>query len=98
MEAARSLGMTYLQAMRHVVLPQAIRRIIPPLGNDFIAMLKDSSLVSAIAVAELMKRGQIEAARTFDTFRTYNAVAVLYLCLTLLLSVLVRRLERRLGQ
>jgi His/Glu/Gln/Arg/opine family amino acid ABC transporter permease subunit len=97
MQAARSLGMTYHQAMRHVVLPQAVRRIMPPLGNDFIAMLKDSSLVSAIAVAELMKRGQIEAARTFDTFRTYNTVAVLYLCLTLLLSLLVRRLERRLG-
>ncbi|HEX9986348.1 MAG TPA: amino acid ABC transporter permease [Thermoanaerobaculia bacterium] len=98
MEAARSLGMTNYQAMRYVVLPQAVRRIIPPLGNDFIAMLKDSSLVSAIAVAELMKRGQIEAARTFDTFRTYNTVAVLYLCLTLLLSLLVRSLERRLSQ
>jgi polar amino acid transport system permease protein len=93
-EAARSLGMSYRQAMRYVVLPQAIRRVLPPLGNDFIAILKDSSLVSAIAVNELTKLGQIEAARTFDTFRTYNAVAMLYLILTLLLSLGVRYLER----
>lgn len=98
MEAGRSLGMTYRQTMRYVILPQAFRRIIPALGNDFIAMLKDSSLVSAIAVAELMKRGQIEAARTFDTFRTYNTVAVLYLGLTLLLSLIVRHIERRFPQ
>ena len=93
-EASRSLGMTYRQSMRYVILPQAIRRVLPPLGNDFIAILKDSSLVSAIAVNELTKLGQIEASRTFDTFRTYNAVAVLYLILTLLLSLGVRYLER----
>jgi polar amino acid transport system permease protein len=85
-EAARSLGMTYPQSMRYVILPQAIRRVLPALGNDFVAMLKDSSLVSAIAVNELTKLGQIEASRTFDTFRTYNAVAVL--------SLGVRYLER----
>jgi polar amino acid transport system permease protein len=93
-EASRSLGMSYRQSMRFVILPQAIRRVLPPLGNDFIAMLKDSSLVSAIAVNELTKLGQIEASRTFDQFRTYNAVAVLYLILTLLLSLGVRYLER----
>jgi len=93
-EAARSLGLSAPQAMRYVVLPQAIRRVLPPLGNDFIAMLKDSSLVSAIAINELTKLGQIEASRTFDTFRTYNAVAVLYLILTLILSLGVRYLER----
>lgn len=93
-EASRSLGMSYRQAMRYVILPQAIRRVLPPLGNDFIAILKDSSLVSAIAVNELTKLGQIQASRTFDTFRTYNAVAVLYLILTLLLSLGVRYLER----
>jgi polar amino acid transport system permease protein len=86
--------MSYPQSMRYVILPQAIRRVLPALGNDFIAMLKDSSLVSAIAVEELTKLGQIQAARTFDTFRTYNAVAVLYLILTLLLSLGVRYLER----
>lgn len=95
MEAARSLGMSYPQAMRYIILPQAIRRVLPPLGNDFIAMLKDSSLVSAIAVNELTKLGQIEAARTFNTFRTFNAVAILYLILTLLLSLGVRVIERR---
>jgi polar amino acid transport system permease protein len=95
MEAARSLGMSYGQSMRHIILPQAIRRVLPPLGNDFIAMLKDSSLVSAIAVNELTKLGQIEAARTFNTFRTFNAVAILYLILTLLLSLGVRVIERR---
>jgi polar amino acid transport system permease protein len=93
-EAARSLGMSYRQSMRYVILPQAIRRVLPPLGNDFIAMLKDSSLVSVIAINELTKLGQIEAARTFDFFRTYNAVAFLYLTLTLLLSLGVRYLER----
>ncbi len=93
-EAARSLGLSGSQAMRYIVLPQAIRRVLPPLGNDFIAMLKDSSLVSAIAINELTKLGQIEASRTFDTFRTYNAVAVLYLILTLILSLGVRYLER----
>ena len=71
-----------------------MRTVLPALGNDLIAMLKDSSLVSAIAVGELTKRGQIEAARTFDTFRTYNVVAVLYLALTLLSSLIVRALER----
>ncbi len=93
-EAARSLGMTYGQTMRFIILPQAIRRVLPPLGNDFIAILKDSSLVSAIAVEELTQLGRIQAARTFDTFRTYNAVAVLYLILTLMLSLGVRYLER----
>jgi polar amino acid transport system permease protein len=93
-EAARSLGMDRRQAMRFVILPQAIRRVLPPLGNDFIAMLKDSSLVSAIAVNELTKLGQIEASRTFNQFRTLNAVAILYLILTLLLSLGVRYLER----
>lgn len=95
MEAGRSLGLGYGQTMRYIILPQAIRRVLPPLGNDFIALLKDSSLVSAIAVNELTKLGQIEAARTFDQFRTLNAVAVLYLILTLLLSLGVRLIERR---
>ena len=93
-EAARSLGMDRRQAMRFVILPQAVRRVLPPLGNDFIAMLKGSSLVAAIAVNELTKLGQIEASRTFNQFRTLNAVAILYLILTLLRSLGVRYLER----
>ncbi len=95
MEAARSLGMTYWQAMRFVILPQAIRNVLPPLGNDFIAMLKDTALTSAIAVPELMYVGRQRAAGTFRYFEVYNTVALLYLAMTLLLSLLVRALERR---
>lgn len=93
-EAARSLGMTYGQAMRHIILPQAIRVVLPPLGNDFIAMLKDSALASAIAVPELTQTGRLLTARTFRALQTYNMVAVLYLAMTLLGSLGVRVLER----
>jgi polar amino acid transport system permease protein len=95
MEAARSLGMSYMQAMRHVILPQAIRRILPPLGNDFIAMLKDSSLISALSVQELTMLGRQNVARTFRTFETWNMVALLYLSMTILLSFGVRHIERK---
>jgi len=95
MEAAKSLGMTYFQAMRFIVLPQAIRRVLPPLGNDFIACLKDSSLVSVLAVNELTQMGRLRTAGTFRAMETYNVVAFLYLSLTLLLSTLVRWLENR---
>lgn len=97
MEAARSLGMTYFQAMRYIILPQAIRRVLPPLGNDFIAMLKDSSLLSALAVRELTQLGKLNRARTFRTFETWNMVAFLYLVMTLLLSMLVKLMERRMA-
>ena len=96
MEAAKSLGMTYFQAMRFIVLPQAIRRVLPPLGNDFIACLKDSSLVSVVAVNELTQMGRLRTASTFRAMETYNMVAFLYLSMTLLLSLLVRWLENRL--
>lgn len=98
MEAARSLGMTYGQAMRHIILPQAIRVILPPLGNDFIAMLKDSALASAIAVPELTQSGRLLTARTFRALQTYNMVALLYLMMTLIGSVGVRMLERWAGK
>lgn len=94
-EAARSLGMSAGQTMRFIILPQAFRRVLPPLGNDFIAMLKDSSLLSAIGVNELTQLARIEGARTFDYFRAFNCAAVLYLILTLLLSLGVRALEQR---
>lgn len=94
MEAARSLGMTYWQAMRHIILPQAVRVILPPLGNDFIAMLKDSALASAIAVPELTQTGRLLTARTFRALQTYNMVALLYLAMTLIGSMGVRALER----
>jgi len=95
MEAARSLGMSYIQAMRHVILPQAIRRILPPLGNNFIAMLKDSSLIAVIALPDLLQMGRLYVSRTFRAFEGYNTVALLYLVLTLILSMLVRIVERR---
>jgi polar amino acid transport system permease protein len=97
MEAARSLGMSYFQAMRYIILPQAIRRVLPPLGNDFIAMLKDSSLISVLAVRELTHLGKLNRSRTFRTFETWNTVAFLYLSMTLLLSLGVKTLERRMA-
>ena len=97
MEAARSLGMTYFQAMRYIILPQAIRRVLPPLGNDFIAMLKDSSLATVLAVPELTQLGRVQRSSTFRVFEVFNTVAILYLSMTLLLSFLVRKRERRMS-
>ena len=97
MEAARSLGMSYFQAMRYVILPQAIRRVLPPLGNDFIAMLKDSSLVSVLAVRDLTQLGKLNRARTFRTFETWNTVTFLYLTMTILLSLGVKWLEKKMS-
>ncbi|MGA9351956.1 MAG: amino acid ABC transporter permease [Anaerolineae bacterium] len=97
MEAARSLGMSYFQAMRYIILPQAIRRVLPPFGNDFIAMLKDSSLISVLAVRELTHLGKLNRARTFRTYETWNTVAFLYLIMTLSLSLLVKFMERRMS-
>lgn len=95
LEAARSLGMSYVQAMRYVILPQAIRRVLPPIGNDFVAILKDSSLVSVLAVNDLTHKGDLHRARTFRTFETWNTVTFLYLILTISFSRVVRYLERR---
>jgi polar amino acid transport system permease protein len=95
MEAARSLGMSYGKAMRHVILPQAIRNVLPPLGNDFIAMLKDSSLVSVLGVQDITQLGKVYAASTFRFFETYNVVAYLYLVMTVGLALVMRGLEKR---
>jgi polar amino acid transport system permease protein len=97
MEAARSLGMSHLQAMRHIILPQAIRVVMPPLGNDFISMLKDSSLASILALRELTHVGELHRARTFRSWESLGTVAVLYLILTLSLSFMVKSMERRLA-
>lgn len=96
MEAARSLGMSYPQAMRAVILPQAVRNVLPPLGNDLIAMLKDSSLVSVLGVQDITQLGKIYSASTFRFFETYNVVAFLYLVMTIGLALLVRWVEKRL--
>ncbi len=97
MEAARSLGMGYFQGMRYIILPQAIRTVLPPLGNDFISMVKDSSLISILAVRELTHLGKLNRARTFRTFETWNTVAFLYLVITLSLSLVVKFMERRMA-
>lgn len=96
MEAARSLGMTYRQAMRYVILPQALKRVIPPLGNEFIAMLKDSSLVSVIGMEELVRKAQIIITRTYRPTETWLEVALLFLVMTIPFTRIVARLERRL--
>jgi len=95
MEAARSLGMSYFQAMRYVILPQAFRVILPPVGNEFVALLKDSSLVSVLAVSDLTRRGREYMARTFESLETWTMVALIYLFLTLFFSRLVRLMESR---
>ncbi len=95
MEAARALGLSYGQAMLHVILPQAIRRVLPPLGNDFISLLKDSSLATVLAVDELTQMGRIRRSSTFRVLETFNMVAFLYLAMTLMLSSGVRWLEEK---
>jgi polar amino acid transport system permease protein len=94
-EAALSLGMNRRQAMIHVILPQAVRVILPPVGNEFIALLKDSSLVSIIAVADLLRRGREFASESFTYFETYTVIALVYLIITLFLSKLIGMLEDR---
>lgn len=97
MEAARSLGMNQRQAMTHVILPQAFKIVIPPMINEFIALLKDSSLVSAITVPELMHRGDLVFANTYQATWVFGAIAVLYFILTKTISVFGDRVERRLA-
>jgi polar amino acid transport system permease protein len=98
MEAARALGMNYFQSMRHVILPQAIRRVLPVLGNDFVAMVKDSSLVSVLGVSDITQLAKLYASSTFLFFQTYSILAFLYLVMTIMLTRLVRILEARLSR
>jgi len=95
-EAAWALGLTRWQTVRFIILPQAFRRIIPPLGNEFILLLKDSSLVSVIALEELLRKGQLIVTRTFKPIEIYAMVALMYLLMTTLISLLVSVTERRL--
>ncbi len=96
MEAARSLGMTWGQSMRHIILPQALKVSIPPLGNEFIALLKDSSLVSIIAVEELMTTGRLIMGKIPRVAEIWFSVALLYLILTSTIALLLNYMERRL--
>ena len=96
-EAAQSIGMSWAMMMRRVILPQAIKIMIPPYGNVMIMMLKDSSQASTITVAELALQGQIIASSTFKNTTVFTLVALLYLCMSVPLIILVGWLERRLG-
>ncbi|MDR6712631.1 polar amino acid transport system permease protein [Pseudomonas hunanensis] len=97
-EAARSLGLNAGQSMRHVILPQAFKRVLPPLAGQFISLVKDTSLVSVIAITELTKSGREAITTSFSTFEIWFCVAGLYLLINLPLSHLASRLERRLAQ
>ncbi len=95
MEAARSLGMNYYQAMRYVILPQALRVILPPVGNEFIALLKDSSMVSVVAVTDLTRRGREFMSANYDPIPTWMMVALLYLVMTLLSARIIDLIEHK---
>ena len=96
-EAARSLGFSRWQTMRYVVLPQALRTILPPVGNECIAMLKDTSLISILAVADMFRIAREYTSTTFLYFETYSIVAIIYLIITLILSKCVSIMEARLS-
>lgn len=97
MEAARSLGLNKTQAYTKIILPQAVRRVIPPLGNEVIILLKDSSLLSAIGVTELVLAGKLYAAREFAFFPAYIGIAIVYLTMTITISRVIHWYEKRLG-
>ncbi|MBF0227301.1 MAG: amino acid ABC transporter permease [Desulfobacterales bacterium] len=97
-EAARSLGFNRTQTMFYVILPQAWRTILPPVGNEFIALLKDTSLVSILAVSDLLRRGREFASESFLYFETYTLIAIIYLIITLVLSKMVGLMEERLSR
>ncbi|MGE7765710.1 amino acid ABC transporter permease [Peribacillus sp. NPDC096540] len=98
MEAARSSGLTYGQAMRFVILPQAVKIVIPPLGNQFINLVKNSSILAVVAGLDLMYHGDLISSRTFVVFDVYIFVAAFYLILTIPLSLGVGYLEKRLAK
>jgi len=95
-EAGRSVGLTSWQTMRYIVWPQALKQMIPPLGNQFIISLKDTSLFSAIAVNELLYQGKYYASSTFVYFEPYAMVAIFYMAITIPAMLILRRIERRL--
>ncbi|ANL36186.1 amino acid ABC transporter permease [Rhizobium phaseoli] len=97
-EAAKSLGLSRYRRFRLVVFPQAIRVIFPPLSNDFVSMVKDSSLVSVLGVADITQMGKVYASGSFRFFETYSIVTYIYLILTIGLSLALRRIERKMKQ
>jgi polar amino acid transport system permease protein len=97
LEAARSQGMTYMQAMRFVILPQAFRVVLPPVGNEFIMLIKDTSLVSALAMADLTRRGREYMSAHFNPIETWTMIALIYLIMTLFFTRILVYLEKRKG-
>jgi polar amino acid transport system permease protein len=98
MEAARSQGMSASQAMFYIILPQAIRNVLPALGNDFVAMLKDSSLISVLAVRDITQVARLYGGRSFRYDEAYMTLVILYLSMTIVLSLVVKYIERRVRQ
>lgn len=98
MEAARSLGMSHVQAMRYIILPQAIRNVLPALGNDLIALLKDTSLVSVLGVREITQVSRLSVSTTFRYEETYFILTLFYLTMTLVLSLVLQWFQRRVGK
>ena len=98
MEAGRSLGLSYGKTMRLIIMPQAVKNILPALGNEFIVLLKETSVSGYIAIEDLTKGGDIIRSRTYDAFMPLIAVALIYLMMVMLLQAGVTRLERRLGK
>ncbi|MBO9535488.1 amino acid ABC transporter permease [Herbaspirillum sp.] len=94
MEAARSLGLPYKMAMRRVILPQAFVRMIPPLGNEFIALIKNSALVSLLTIADLMHEGEKIISVSYRSLEVYLVIAVIYLALTSITTLILRRIEK----
>ena len=97
-EAARSLGMSSAQTMRYIIIPQAFKIIVPALGNEFIALIKETAILSVAGIVEITRRGQLWASQSFLSFQAYIGVAVIYLIMTLTLSRIVAYLERRMAQ
>ena len=97
-EAARSLAMSSTQTMRHIIIPQAFKIIVPALGNEFIALIKETAILSVAGIVEITRRGQLWASQSFLSFQAYIGVAVIYLIMTLTLSRIVAYLERRMAQ
>lgn len=95
-EAAKALGLNGWQRFRHISFPQAFRMILPPLGNDFVAMVKDSSLVAVLGVGDVAQLAKVTAAGNFRYFETYNVAAMIYLTMTITLSLVLRKVEERL--
>ena len=98
MEAGRSLGFTYIQTMRYIILPQAVKNILPALGNEFIVLVKETAVISVIAVNDLTKMASFVGSRTWDILPPYLIAAAIYLMITLCLTMVLRYFERRLSQ